>query len=38
MSKVYDGAEGAHAFGQWRQRVPRFLHEKLNIIDTLEGI
>lgn len=29
---------GPHAAGQWRQRVPRSLHEKLKIIAAREGV
>lgn len=29
---------GPQAAGQWRQRVPRSLHEKLKVIATREGV
>lgn len=29
---------GPAALGQWRQRVPRSLHEKLNIVAAREGV
>lgn len=31
-------APGSDALGQWRQRVPRSLHEKLKIVAAREGV